>query len=179
MGNYKDLDKRKDTQRKWREKNREKLKAYYNTKYGAEYKRKLRESSPEQRRKEREARKKHYEQNKETEQKKAREYMREYYKQNKKEMNQKNKVKYQKRKEWFVSYLSTKKCAHCGLADIECFELHHKTPKGRVNGRRVDPAITTMLCHSEKRLMAEIEKCIVLCANCHRKEHARLRREAS
>ena len=177
MSNYNDLDKRKETQRKWREKNREKLRAYYKEKYGAEYKKKWRQSKLGQRAIERANRKAYYEINKEDEQKKSRDYMREYYKNHKEEMNQKNKIKYQKRKQWFVSYLSTKKCAHCDISDIECFELHHKIPKGRLNGKRIDPVITTMLNHSEKKILKEIEKCIVLCANCHRKIHTKLRKE--
>ena len=177
MGTYKDLDKRRETQRKWRERNREKLRAYYNKKYGAEYKKQWRQLKPNQRKVEKEKRKIYYEQNKEKEQRNARKYMRVYYEKNKEEMNQKNKIKYRKRKQWFTLYLSSQKCAYCGINDIDCLELHHKVSRGRLNGKRIDPTITSMLCHSEKRIMEEIAKCIVLCANCHRKEHAKLRRE--
>lgn len=179
MGDYKDLDKRRETQRKWREKNRGKLRAYYKKKYGAEYKKKWRDEKTGQRAHERKSRKIYYEKNKEEEQKKSREYMREYYQNNKEEMNQKNKDKYKKRKQWFISYLSTQKCAHCGMADLDCLDLHHKIPKGSINGKRIDPSIASMLCHSEKKIMAEIAKCIVLCANCHRKEHAKMRKSSA
>lgn len=63
------------------------------------------------------------------------------------------------------------KCKHCGYDKyLGALEFHHKDPsqKERMIGR--------MRNYSEVRLRAEVEKCIVLCSNCHREEHDRLRR---
>lgn len=65
-------------------------------------------------------------------------------------------------------------CAHCGEKDPVCLEFHHKDPAEK------DLAIATGMSRwSRKRLEEEIAKCIVLCSNCHKKEHARLEATSS
>lgn len=60
-------------------------------------------------------------------------------------------------------------CARCWMRYPACvMDLHHLDEK--------DPAIKAksigcMLTYSEKRLRAELEKCVPLCANCHRITH--------
>ena len=176
MSNYKDLDKRRATQKIWVEKNKEKYREKWRE-YQRRYKKKLRETSPEQRQKEREARKKYYAEHREEEQRKAREYMRRYYIEKKEQLSERRKAKYNKARLAFNEYLVKNPCSMCGVSDIDCLELHHVRPKGRINGRRVDPAITSIFFHSKRKLEIELAKCVVLCANCHRKEHARIRRE--
>lgn len=55
-------------------------------------------------------------------------------------------------------------CLICGEKEICCLDFHHLHDKEFViaSGRDV----------SKKRLLDELSKCIVLCANCHRKLHA-------
>ena len=60
-------------------------------------------------------------------------------------------------------------CAHCGEKDPICLEFHHKDPAEK----DLDIAVG-MGRWSQKRLEQEIGKCMVLCSNCHKKEHARL-----
>ncbi len=69
---------------------------------------------------------------------------------------------------WFTEYKKTLKCAMCPESTTCCLEFHHKDPKKK------DLAIAEGVHNgwSIKRLMAEIAKCVVLCANCHRKVHA-------
>lgn len=55
-------------------------------------------------------------------------------------------------------------CSRCDEKDIACLDFHH------VGGK--DKQVSGLVNCSEHRLRAEIEKCIVLCANCHRKVHA-------
>ena len=55
------------------------------------------------------------------------------------------------------------KCAHCGMADWRCLDFHHKNPKQK------EFAVSSGLGFSKKRVLKEIKKCIILCANCHRK----------
>lgn len=66
------------------------------------------------------------------------------------------------------------KCAHCGLSEPEhpeIYDFHHKDPTLK------ERQIAELLRGSEKKLYEEIDKCVMICSNCHRKEHAKLRRE--
>jgi hypothetical protein len=75
-------------------------------------------------------------------------------------------VKYNRR---FVSrYKRLCGCYVCREKEPAVLDLHHKDPATKDG----DPA--TMLGYSTKRLKEEIRKCMVLCANCHRKFHAGL-----
>lgn len=63
-----------------------------------------------------------------------------------------------------IEYLGGK-CYHCGHKDYDVLTFHHKNPKTK----------KFTLCQSWqkswKTLLAEIKKCILLCANCHMKLH--------
>jgi len=62
------------------------------------------------------------------------------------------------------------KCEHCGYDKfIGALEFHHTDPSKK------DP--NGLKKFSFESLKKEIDKCILLCANCHREEHARLRCE--
>jgi hypothetical protein len=60
-------------------------------------------------------------------------------------------------------------CSECGENDINCLDFHHINPEEK------DFTISFMLKsgYSIKRIQKEIEKCVVLCANCHRKHHSK------
>lgn len=67
-----------------------------------------------------------------------------------------------KKKEW----LDTQKtaCTVCGEADIRCIDFHHNDPAKK------SANLSVAVAHwSIKRLQAEMEKCTMVCANCHRK----------
>lgn len=62
-------------------------------------------------------------------------------------------------------------CYHCGEDDVRCLQLHHldpKTKKFHVNSTFIRNKTVDIL-------IQELDKCIVLCANCHFIEHDRLR----
>ena len=60
------------------------------------------------------------------------------------------------------------KCEHCGYDKYRgALEFHHKDPTQK------DP--TGLRAIKKERLFAEVDKCILLCSNCHREEHGRLR----
>lgn len=61
------------------------------------------------------------------------------------------------------------KCKHCGEDDPIVLDLHHVDPAGK------DAGPSQLLGGSLEVLREEIRKCIVLCSNCHRREHHRLR----
>jgi hypothetical protein len=58
-------------------------------------------------------------------------------------------------------------CHRCGEGDPACLEFHHRDPDEKV--RTVSELIT--YGNSLETVCEEIEKCDVLCANCHRREH--------
>ena len=62
-------------------------------------------------------------------------------------------------------------CAHCDEDDPICLEFHHEDRKMKT----YDIAQLVNSGCSIEKLRAEIKKCIVLCANCHRKVEAGVR----
>lgn len=89
-----------------------------------------------------------------------------YKKEKKKIVGQKKKRKHLIR-EWFEEYKSFLKCEHCGENHPACFDFHH------LDGSEKDDCISVLVGggYAVKRIKEEIDKCIVLCANCHRKLH--------
>ena len=79
--------------------------------------------------------------------------------------------KHAERIAWLAGIKADSGCAHCKENDPDCLDFHH------VN--RVQKLFPIgMHCRGNvNRLLREIAKCIILCANCHRKEEARLRRQ--
>jgi hypothetical protein len=57
-------------------------------------------------------------------------------------------------------YLLEHPCVRCGEADPRVLDFHHTRDKVAT--------ISEMIGGSQEMLVKEIEKCIVLCANCHR-----------
>jgi hypothetical protein len=65
-------------------------------------------------------------------------------------------------------------CALCSMADPDCMECHHLDPNEK------EFAISQQIYSATlKGILAELAKCVVLCANCHKKTHARLGRNES
>jgi hypothetical protein len=59
-------------------------------------------------------------------------------------------------------------CAVCGEGEVSCLDFHHTDPlKKDVDIGRVPPR-----GWSNEKVLREIEGCVVLCSNCHRKLHA-------
>lgn len=63
---------------------------------------------------------------------------------------------------------SKSKCLHCECNNIECLDFHHysSNKKDGIGFMIRDKNITL------KQLENEIQKCIILCSNCHRTLHA-------
>lgn len=57
-------------------------------------------------------------------------------------------------------------CAQCDEGDPACLEFHHDGEKRESIGRMISDG------HSMDEIRAELSNCTVVCANCHRKEHA-------
>jgi hypothetical protein len=70
-------------------------------------------------------------------------------------------------REWFTNFKSTLKCSKCKEAHPATLDFHHKNP----NEKEFQLTRLTHYGYSKERIKNEISKCIVLCANCHRKLH--------
>ncbi len=69
------------------------------------------------------------------------------------------------RKFWMIELKKTKKCEKCGENRWYVLDFHHLTDKIDGISQLVNSGV------SEKRILAEIAKCQVLCSNCHREIH--------
>jgi L-lactate utilization protein LutB len=72
---------------------------------------------------------------------------------------------------WLQAYKQTLKCSVCGESDPICLDFHHVIGHGKAGIGGGSMAWFIGRNHSMAKIKAEIEKCIVLCANCHRKLH--------
>ena len=71
---------------------------------------------------------------------------------------------------FYREYKKDKKCVICGENEQVCLDFHHVNP----NHKDVEVSKLQYSTYSQKKIINEIEKCIILCANCHRKVHANL-----
>lgn len=64
-------------------------------------------------------------------------------------------------------------CLRCGETDMVCLDFHHRDPTQKIFGiARVNRGRGR--ARSTEEIRNEISKCVVLCANCHRRLHAGL-----
>ena len=96
-----------------------------------------------------------------------------YYKKNKQLVIKRNRVRKRALKVQCVKYLGGK-CSVCGLLDdcmnVYCF--HHRDPSQK------DFTISSRKNKFE-RMVDELDKCDLICQNCHRKEHTKYYDEAN
>lgn len=102
---------------------------------------------------------------------KNREYQRAWYKKNKDLQVARNKANKKRKFEWFREYKKTLSCILCGENHHATLDFHHRDPKIK-EGRITELIVSN---RSMENILAEIEKCDVLCANCYRKLHYKLR----
>lgn len=98
---------------------------------------------------------------------KLREYRRKWYAGNKLSAKAAVRKRKQKIRDWLDQYKSSLKCSRCPETHPACLEFHHENPAEK------DMAVSSGVDWgwSIERMMREIDKCVVLCANCHRKLH--------
>jgi hypothetical protein len=66
----------------------------------------------------------------------------------------------------YAEYKATLSCERCGFSHPAALHFHHKDPNQKAFG--VADGVKSM---SWERLLSEIQKCEVLCANCHAIQH--------
>lgn len=85
-----------------------------------------------------------------------------------KEYKHKNRQRYRDKKNlWYQELKVAHCCERCGEDHPACLEFHHRDRESKVG----DVSAMVRDGYSYKQILAEIEKCIPLCANCHKKEH--------
>lgn len=72
-----------------------------------------------------------------------------------------------RRKREIVNEAKQGGCLVCGETEASCLDFHHRDPT-----TRLFTLGSNIMSRSEAAIRAEIAKCDVLCANCHRKLHA-------
>lgn len=88
---------------------------------------------------------------------------------NKKRWTQRLKEKREKYRKDFLTYKSTLFCCVCKENTSCCLDFHH------LNHKKKNGEISSMFRNRPlEKLKQELEKCVVLCSNCHRKLHAGL-----
>ena len=93
-------------------------------------------------------------------------YARQHYKENKeKYINKRRELRARYQKEYH-DYQKTLSCSECGENHVACIEFHHLNPELKEFNISRKAGYGPL-----KTLMSEIEKCIILCSNCHRKLH--------
>jgi len=98
----------------------------------------------------------------------VRERSRQYYKEKSNVLKEKRKHYYEQKRQWFNEYKKTLKCSKCDENHIACLEFHHLNPKEK--DFTISEALQRLNLNKDL-ILKEIEKCEVLCSNCHRKLH--------
>ena len=98
---------------------------------------------------------------------KQRESQRKFYKKNKSYYANKRSQRQKNIRAFINDYKSGLKCKKCPENHISCLDFHYKNPDEK------ETTIANMhrTGWKRERILKEIKKCIVLCANCHRKLH--------
>ena len=87
------------------------------------------------------------------------------YARHKDKMLSRAKVYRDERQKWLKDQLAERGCKLCGMRDVRCLEFHHRDPAAKSFHVQGHWSLDRQL------LATEIEKCDVLCANCHRIHH--------
>ena len=96
--------------------------------------------------------------------------MNEYQKQWRKEHPNYQKELYERGREFCQNYKRWNPCVKCGETDYRCLEFHHLEDK-------TIKAMADIYRFPLWRIQLELDKCEILCANCHRKLHFPIERE--
>jgi acetylornithine/succinyldiaminopimelate/putrescine aminotransferase len=101
----------------------------------------------------------------------ARSYGKDYYQRNRQHLlakqAEKNKRLRERQRQWLIDYKRGLVCMRCGENHPATLQFHHRNQQDK----EFEIGLYTALGFSKARLLAEIKKCDVMCANCHAKEH--------
>ena len=95
------------------------------------------------------------------------EYQRKWYRENREKRIRQVAERKQAIAAWFTDYKKDLCCTECGFSHPATLDFHHTDPADK----EFSIADIARKGYSMDRILSEIEKCIVLCANCHRIFH--------
>jgi transcription elongation factor Elf1 len=98
---------------------------------------------------------------------KNKEYQKRWYEKNKKLQLERNNSRKKDIKKKLREYKATLSCEICGENHPSCIDFHHRNP----SNKKVAIYEATQKKWGWNKIMEEINKCQVLCSNCHRKAH--------
>jgi hypothetical protein len=81
-------------------------------------------------------------------------------------VQERNSKRFHKARQWLDAYKAHHSCTKCGEKEAVCLEFHHTDPDTK------DFTIATNKNRSMEAIKEEVDKCIVVCRNCHAKIHA-------
>jgi hypothetical protein len=97
---------------------------------------------------------------------KQKDYSTKHYKHNTEEVKAKNNEKRSSLRKIWKAFKATLFCTKCGFNHPAALDFHHVDPKTKTG------SVNQFVSDGQyKKAMEEVEKCIVLCANCHRIHH--------
>jgi len=94
----------------------------------------------------------------------------EYYQKNKEKYRESSRTRKEKSKQFANKIKTDAKCLFCREDDFACLDFHHKDP----NEKEIDISELIKNRAPPEKILKETNKCVVLCANCHRKLHHHL-----
>ena len=65
---------------------------------------------------------------------------------------------------WLLDFLRSHPCVDCGISDVRVLEFDHVDPQEK----RLAVSVLVSNGYSLRAVRAEVERCLVRCANCHR-----------
>jgi hypothetical protein len=75
-----------------------------------------------------------------------------------------NKIKRDKNRQ-YIQDIKSSGCCICQEKTLQCLDFHHINPNDK------EHQISNMIAFSLENILIEIQKCVIVCANCHRKIH--------
>jgi hypothetical protein len=97
------------------------------------------------------------------------EYNKGWYQRHKDEVIARRKKRQLEIRYWFMRYKSTLSCIDCGISHPAVLQFHHRNR----SEKSFTIADVVRKASSLKQITDEINKCDVLCVNCHAKRHWR------
>lgn len=92
--------------------------------------------------------------------------LKQHYHNNKEYYYSKSKNHSKKIQDWFNEFRKTLSCIKCNESRWWVLDFHHRNPQDK------DGNISSMIMkNSKEKILQEIDKCDILCSNCHRDIH--------
>ena len=99
---------------------------------------------------------------------KNREYQAKWYAANRLLQQERTYARKKRLQEWLKNRKASLFCSDCGESHPATLDFHHVNPEEK----EINIGKVTTVGWSIGRIEKEIEKCVVLCSNCHRKHHS-------